>query len=312
MRKNASSAACRPVRRDDGFGPGPDRPQRLHEGRGQRARDFDGGRPLQKIPYPEGPTYIVPVKDLAYIRYANGETERYAVPAEAAPAARSAEAAPTARRYEIGDLYEADGVRGIVRMVSEDGMHGLALSLDEIYLPWSGFRKPDLRVVGATDRGDGRVNMRIVEEYIAANGLSWDDFPPPSSGAARRAKGGTCPRSTSCSTSATTTTAAPGGIQPQGAEVLQRTPQGGRRQADGPSGKLLLLDGGQRAQCLYVAHEHRASLCRRDPEVRQVPRAGRACLLNRRLHEKKRRDLPGGMSRRCFCRQGGEEWAVCP
>lgn len=131
----------------------------------------------KKYSYPEGPTYIVPVKDLAYIRYANGETERYAVPAEVAPAARSAEAAPTARRYEIGDLYEADGVRGIVCMVSEDGMHGLALSLDEIYLPWSGFRKPGLRVVGATDRGDGRVNMRIVEEYIAANGLSWDDFP---------------------------------------------------------------------------------------------------------------------------------------
>ena len=53
----------------------------------------------KKYSYPEGPTYIVPVKDLAYIRYANGETERYAVPAEVAPAARSAEAAPTARRY---------------------------------------------------------------------------------------------------------------------------------------------------------------------------------------------------------------------
>lgn len=133
----------------------------------------------KKYSYPEGPTYIVPVKDIAYIRYANGETERYAVPAAAGaetPAPR-AEAAPAARTYEIGDLYDVDGVRGLVCQLSEDGMHGLVLSLDEIYLPWSTFRKPDLRAVGTTDRGDGRVNMRIVAEYIAANGLTWDDFP---------------------------------------------------------------------------------------------------------------------------------------
>lgn len=133
----------------------------------------------KKYSYPEGPTYIVPVKDIAYIRYANGETERYAVPAAAGaetPAPR-AEAAPAARTYEIGDLYDVDGVRGLVCQLSEDGTHGLVLSLDEIYLPWSTFRKPDLQAVGATDRGDGRVNMRTVAEYIAANGLTWDDFP---------------------------------------------------------------------------------------------------------------------------------------
>ena len=70
-----------------------------------------------------------------------------------------------------------NGVRGIVCCLSEDGRHGLVVSLDQIYLPWSGFRKPDLRTVGTTNRSDGRENMKIVEEYIAANGLSWDDFP---------------------------------------------------------------------------------------------------------------------------------------
>lgn len=133
----------------------------------------------KKYSYPEGPTYIVPVKDIAYIRYANGETERYAVQtaAETEVAAPRAEAAPAAKTYEIGDLYDVDGVRGLVCQLSEDGTHGLVLSLDEIYLPWSTFRKPDLQVIGTTDRGDGRVNMRIVAEYIAANGLTWDDFP---------------------------------------------------------------------------------------------------------------------------------------
>lgn len=134
----------------------------------------------KKYSYPGGPTYVVPVKELAYIRYANGETERYAVSVPATPltpATPRQETAPGAKQYEIGDLYDANGVRGIVCQLSEDGTHGLAISLDEIYLPWSVFRKPDLRTVGTTDRSDGRVNMRIVEEYIAANGLSWDDFP---------------------------------------------------------------------------------------------------------------------------------------
>ena len=56
-------------------------------------------------------------------------------------------------------------------------MHGLVVSLDEIYLHWSEFRKPDLRVVGADSRTDGAENMAKVAQYIAANNLSWDDFP---------------------------------------------------------------------------------------------------------------------------------------
>ena len=140
----------------------------------------------KKFSYPAGPTYVLPVKQIAYIRYANGETEYYAesVPAAELTPAEPAEGTETrggeeyvVKRYEIGELYDRNGVRGIVCCLSEDGRHGLVVSLDQIYLPWSGFRKPDLRTVGTTNRSDGRENMKIVEEYIAANGLSWDDFP---------------------------------------------------------------------------------------------------------------------------------------
>lgn len=150
---------------------------------------------------PDGPTYALPVAEIRYIRYANGEVEYYAkeVPAEPLTPARSAgeaqeqaagetEAAPQAeaprpapeyvlRRYEVGDLYDRDGVKGVVCIVSDEGTHGLVISLEQIYLTWSEFRKPDLRTVGAGNRTDGEENMRTVEAYIAANGLSWDDFP---------------------------------------------------------------------------------------------------------------------------------------
>lgn len=150
---------------------------------------------------PDGPTYVLPVAEIRYIRYANGEVEYYAkeVPAEPLTPARSAgeaqeqaagetEAAPQAeaprpapeyvlRRYEVGDLYDRDGVKGVVCIVSDEGTHGLVISLEQIYLTWSEFRKSDLRTVGAGNRTDGEENMRTVEAYIAANGLSWDDFP---------------------------------------------------------------------------------------------------------------------------------------
>lgn len=150
---------------------------------------------------PDGPTYVLPVAEIRYIRYANGEVEYYAkeVPAVPLTPARSAgeaqeraagetEAAPQAeaprpapeyvlRRYEVGDLYDRDGVKGVVCIVSDEGTHGLVISLEQIYLTWSEFRKPDLRTVGAENRTDGEENMRTVEAYIAANSLSWDDFP---------------------------------------------------------------------------------------------------------------------------------------
>jgi len=161
---------------------------------------------------PDGPTYVLPVAGIDYIRYANGETDRFRQPAAPAPApdapvagapaapapapdapvavptpasaTASDPAAPAAlpvqyelKRYAVGDYYDFNGVKGVVCKVTEDGLHGMVVSLDEVMIPWSVFRKPDLRTVGAVDRTDGRVNMEIVARYIAENGLSWNDFP---------------------------------------------------------------------------------------------------------------------------------------
>lgn len=143
---------------------------------------------------PDGPTYVLPTLEIHYIRYANGETEYYTrsvpatplVPATGASPAEPAASQPMSftpggqyvlKEYEIGELYDFNGVKGVVCQLSDDKRHGLVISLEELYLPWSVFRKPGLRTVGAVNRTDGRVNMQTVARYIEENGLSWEDFP---------------------------------------------------------------------------------------------------------------------------------------
>ena len=136
---------------------------------------------------------MLPVADIDYIQYANGEKEYYTktIPATpltpATPATPAVPEAPAVqpvsggryvlKQYEIGELYDQNGIRGVICQLSDDRQHGLVVSLDEIYLHWSEFRKPDLRLAGADNRTDGVANMEKVAQYIAANNLSWDDFP---------------------------------------------------------------------------------------------------------------------------------------
>lgn len=134
---------------------------------------------------PDGPTYVLPYAGIEYIRYANGETDYYgalfeAVPAEpltpAVPASDSA-GRPVLKEYKPGDWYDVDGVQGVVFQVTEDGRHGLLMSVDQIMIRWSEFRKPDFRLTGADSRADGSANMEKIAAFIAANDLSWDDYP---------------------------------------------------------------------------------------------------------------------------------------
>ena len=148
---------------------------------------------------PDGPTYVLPVAQIHYIQYANGEKEYYTKTSPATPltpatptvpATPATPAVPEApavqpvsggryvlKQYEIGELYDQNGIRGVICQLSDDRQHGLVVSLDEIYLHWSEFRKPDLRLAGADNRTDGVANREKVAQYIAANNLSWDDFP---------------------------------------------------------------------------------------------------------------------------------------
>lgn len=158
---------------------------------------------------PDGPTYVIPVDAVHYIRYANGETDYFTRPSEGETPQAASESIPAVpltparpaepvqpavaepqpervdpsdgryvlKTYAVGDFYDVGGLQGIVCEVSEDGLHGKLLSIKEQNLAWSEFRKPDLRLAGASHRSDGAANMEAVARYIADNGLSWDDFP---------------------------------------------------------------------------------------------------------------------------------------
>ena len=152
---------------------------------------------------PEGPTYVLPVAQICYIRYSDGFVEDYnrtkATPqpvaaqqpvpvAEPKPALQPAPApapqpavqpAPSNHvvRFEVGQYYDYNGLKGIVFATNEDGTHGLIISLDEVMIEWSTFRKEELCKVGAKDQYDGAKNMEAVADYIAKHNLSWDHFP---------------------------------------------------------------------------------------------------------------------------------------
>ena len=79
--------------------------------------------------------------------------------------------------YHIGDIYDKNGIKGVVVMLTDGGRHGLIMSLDEACLAWSTLKRKQLKKTNATDSQDGEKNMLAIERYIAENGLSWSDFP---------------------------------------------------------------------------------------------------------------------------------------
>ena len=152
---------------------------------------------------PDGPTYVLPVADISHIVYQNGDRDDFnpaapdtqnarpaAQPTEKSAARKTAVNSAAAQtpatesygsaRPSLGQLYDDNGVRGIVIWLDDSGMHGLMLSLAESaaprFLPWTTIRSP-YPETGATNKVDGRENMKAVERCIADNGLSWDDFP---------------------------------------------------------------------------------------------------------------------------------------
>ncbi len=128
-------------------------------------------------PEGSGPLLTVSTGDIFKITFQNGETQMFGT------------AVPDGK-YEIGDIYDRDGVKGIVVHTTDDGRHGLIMSLISPYGPHDSYKmqnKNDKKMwcsralvgqtIGMTDEDDGMNNMRILEQAIEANGLSWDDFP---------------------------------------------------------------------------------------------------------------------------------------
>lgn len=149
----------------------------------------------------ELPVYTLPVTDIAYIEYPLGDRDTFdkeektaSAPAPA-PKAEVEDSTSKAERvhgpvqplverqaieyktYTIGEIYDKDGIKGVVALLYDDGQHGVIMSLDEACLAWSSLHRKKVKNMGATSKTDGLENMAAIEKYIAENGLSWCDFP---------------------------------------------------------------------------------------------------------------------------------------
>lgn len=133
----------------------------------------------------DAPIYTLPVNDIEYIEYLDGEREYFGKKGSSSPKPtvinivthNTVTAEPTAELYSIGSLYEKDGVKGIVIATTEGGAHGTIMSLDEGEEPWSTIERKKLQSCGCQDRLDGRKNMAALEAFISSHSLSWEHFP---------------------------------------------------------------------------------------------------------------------------------------
>lgn len=82
----------------------------------------------------------------------------------------------SASAYRIGDIYNKDGVQGIVVQVDASGEHGLIMSLDRFKGKWCIDKKMKFET-NAFYEDDGQKNMDAVAKFLEQSGQSWDLFP---------------------------------------------------------------------------------------------------------------------------------------
>ena len=134
----------------------------------------------RKFTNTEGVTYSIRRSEVFSITYENGTMDLFADEKPQAVAA-SYPYPPVSRSYSLGELFDEGGVRGIVIRVSEDGRHGLLLSLVEGKAAWGFINKNPLKekgfASGCTDTEDGWKNILAIRKLIANTDLLWSNLP---------------------------------------------------------------------------------------------------------------------------------------
>ena len=131
--------------------------------------------------------YTIDKSDIFMIKYQNGEKETFKknpnTPKEKANT-YNYPYPPVSQPYQIGDIFDEGGVKGIVFYVYDEGRHGLILSLEETSsmskTDWCKYKSHDRDWnfdVLANNINDGWVNMLVVEDCINKTGLDWKNFP---------------------------------------------------------------------------------------------------------------------------------------
>lgn len=106
---------------------------------------------------------VLPKRKIQMIRYANGEMDVFKQNNIA---------------YKLLDLYERDGIKGIVIEITDDGYHGKILSLDEAFCKFY-VRDTDSSPLGedALDSKNGEENQENFLKNLRQTECTLEDFP---------------------------------------------------------------------------------------------------------------------------------------
>lgn len=116
---------------------------------------------------------IISIDKLFMIKYANGEKDVFQL--QSSPKAEEVNNTDT-HYYKLLELYDVNGVRGVVVEVQDNGLHGKLLSLDEGFCR---FVKDDVSVMPEmSSTSDGQENRKYLDDLLQENPeLSIADFP---------------------------------------------------------------------------------------------------------------------------------------
>ncbi|MCR5064223.1 MAG: hypothetical protein K6A67_00460 [Bacteroidales bacterium] len=78
--------------------------------------------------------------------------------------------------YKVGDMYNQNGVKGVVVQVDASGKHGLLMSLESSNAKWTSDKRFDFET-NAFSEDDGQKNMSAIAKYVESGKASWTDFP---------------------------------------------------------------------------------------------------------------------------------------
>lgn len=78
--------------------------------------------------------------------------------------------------YKVGDMYNQNGVKGVVVQVDASGKHGLLMSLQGSKEKWTSDKRFDFET-NAFNEEDGQKNMDAIAKYVESGKASWTDFP---------------------------------------------------------------------------------------------------------------------------------------
>ena len=122
---------------------------------------------------------VMPLTDIFMIKYANGEKEVFNTNERITSNTRTTDKPRASRSYQLLDLYDENGVRGIVVEVYDGGYHGTVMSLEQQTLPFMKYFEAFASIaMGLYNADNGMENQKELLAYLSQSELlSTEDFP---------------------------------------------------------------------------------------------------------------------------------------